>query len=289
MALTKILCPVDFSPGADRALQTAARLAAQTGAQLVVVHAWYIPPTAYSVEAPFPADVTERIIGDAQTRLDALREAQRGVEITTKLLCGVPWIQVVAELEQGPYDLCVIGTHGRTGLARVVLGSVATKVVRHAPCSVLVVRPDGEVKPFRHGLVPTDFSESAARAVDLAPQILEPGGRLSLLHVIEVPVDYAGVVPIGDALREIDKHASAALQAEASRVTAAHNLPVTTTARIGYPGAETLAAVTADPSIDLVVLGTHGRTGIRRILLGSVAEKVVRHARCEVLVARTRA
>lgn len=108
------------------------------------------------------------------------------------------------------------------------------------------------------------------------------------MHVIEVPVDYSGAVPIGDFVRDIDKHASNTLEAEAKRLVTTTSVPISTTARIGYAGVETLAAIAADPTIDLVVVGTHGRTGLKRVLLGSVAEKVMRHAHCPVLVARKR-
>ncbi len=291
MTPTKILCPVDFSSGSQRALLTAARIAAETGGELVVVHAWYIPPSAYSVEAPFPAELTQQIVIDAEKRLaDILREQRDGglARVSVKLLSGVPWAQVVTELESEPYDLCVLGTQGRTGLARVLLGSVAAKIVRHAPCSVLAVRPDTDAKPFRHVLVPTDFSPQAQHALDIAPTFVAPDGKLTLMHVIEVPVDYAGAIPIGDFVRDIDRHASNTLEVEAKRLATATSVPIVTSARIGYPGAETLAAIAADPTIDLVVLGTHGRTGIKRVLLGSVAEKVMRHARCPVLIARKR-
>lgn len=172
MAPTKILCPVDFSPGSRRALLTAVRIAAETGAELVVVHAWYIPASAYSVEAPFSPDLTQQIVIDAEKRLaDILAEQRAGglTKVSVKLLNGVPWAQVVTELETEPYDLCVLGTQGRTGLARILLGSVAAKIVRHAPCSVLAVRPDSEAKPYSHVLVPTDFSPQAHHALDIAP------------------------------------------------------------------------------------------------------------------------
>jgi nucleotide-binding universal stress UspA family protein len=82
--------------------------------------------------------------------------------------------------------------------------------------------------------------------------------------------------------------AVAALDKEVERIKGATSVPITARNRIGYPGAQTLAAIDDDRTIDLVVMGSHGRTGIKRAFLGSVAEKVVRHARCPVLVARKR-
>jgi nucleotide-binding universal stress UspA family protein len=290
MSFTKILCPTDFSPGAERALRMAARLAADSGAELVIAHAWHIPPT-YALEAPFPPYVKDHIVEDAQRGLDnAVREATAaGAKyVTGKLLAGVPWAEIVGELEHQAFDLCVLGTHGRTGLARILLGSVAEKVVRHAPCSVLAVRPDGEVKPFAHVLIPDDFSEHVQPALELAPKLVASNGTITVLHVIEVPVAYSGEVPIADFARDLDKRATASLERTAARLRATTTVPVTTRCRIGYPGAQTLAALDRDRTIDLVVMGSHGRTGLVRALMGSVAEKIVRNARCPVLVARKR-
>jgi nucleotide-binding universal stress UspA family protein len=88
--------------------------------------------------------------------------------------------------------------------------------------------------------------------------------------------------------RDVDRRVTAALETEAARL--ARELParVTTRARVGSAGAQTLAALDEDATVDLVVTGSHGRTGLRRVLLGSVAEKIVRHAKCPVLVARKR-
>ncbi len=297
MTFTKIFCPIDFSAGSQHAARVAIRIAKESGAELVLAHAWYIPATAYSLEAPLPGDFIQGIVDDSQHRLDAaVKEAiDAGARHTTGvLLTGLPWTQLVAQLEKHAYDLCVIGTHGRTGLARVLLGSVAEKVVRHAPCPVLAIRPDGEPSPFRHALVPTDFSESAAHALDLAATLVEPGGSITLLHVIEAPVAWTGEVPLGeppasDLLGAIDYQARRIFDNEVARFRRMSTLPITARSRVGYAGAQTLSVIDADPTIDLVVMGSHGRTGIKRVLLGSVAEKVVRHARCPVLVARKRA
>lgn len=292
MTVTKILCPTDFSSGADQALRVAVRIARETGAELVVLHAWHIPSSAYALEATFPPLVVQQIADESQRALDgALREATAGgaKHVTGKLRSGVPWTQIVEELETHAYDLCVIGTHGRTGLARIVLGSVAEKVVRLAPCSVLAVRPDAEVKAFRHALVPTDFSDSAAHALELAGDLVEPTGSLTLLHVVELPLVYSREAPLAELAQDLEKRATSALETEVARSRRRTSLPVTPRTRLGSPGAQTLAALDDDRSIDVVIMGSRGRTGFKRVLLGSVAETVVRHARCPVLVARKRA
>lgn len=95
-------------------------------------------------------------------------------------------------------------------------------------------------------------------------------------------------MPLLGLERELDHAACKALIERATRLTREHSFAVTTHCRLGYAGAQTLAKLDDDPTIDIVVMGSHGRTGIRRALLGSVAEKVVRHAMCPVLIARRR-
>ena len=291
MTFTKILCPTDFSAGSQQAIRVAVRMAKESGGELVIVHSWHLPASAYSLEAPFPVYLMQGTIADSQRALETAVEEARAAgakRVSGRLLNGVPWTEIVDQLEKQGFDLCVAATHGRTGLARILLGSVTTQVVRHAPCSVLVVRPDGEVKPFHHALVPTDFSESAMHALDLAAALVEPTGSIVLLHVIEVPAAYAAEVLVADFARDLDNHAAAALDTEVERIRRTTRVRVEVRSLCGSPGAQVLAALDADGSVDLVIMGSHGRTGIKRALMGSVAEKIVRHARCPVLVARRR-
>ncbi len=293
MSTKKVLCPVDFSAGSQRAMQVAVRLAGELDAELVLVHAWYVPASVFPSEEPLLPRLLQSVSDEAARGLDdAVREATAlgARRVTWKLLHGVPWRAIVDALDDDPaFDLAVIGTHGRTGLSRFLLGSVAEKVVRHAPCSVLAVRPDGEVRPFAHVMVPVDFSAAARHAIDRAVELVQPDGAgITLLHVIEAPVSYTGELPDPGLLRELDRRGAEHLERTATELQSRVTVPVTARRRVGWPGAEILAALDHDPTIDVIVMGSHGRTGIKRVLLGSVAEKVVRHARCPVLVARRR-
>ena len=265
-------------------------MAKEANSELVIAHAWYVPPSALAGEYVFPPKVIQEMVDDAQRGLDEVVRQARGLgakHVSGKLMTGAPWAEITGLLEKQAFDLCVIGTHGRTGLSRILLGSVTEKVVRHSPCSVLAVRPDSEAKPFSHALVPIDFSDSAWYALDLAAQLVEPLGLITLLHVIEIPVAYSGEVA-ADFARDLDKRAARALDEAVAWLKTKTATAVRVNSRIGYPGAQTLALLDDDRSIDLVVMGSHGRTGIKRALMGSVAEKVVRHAARPVLVARER-
>jgi universal stress protein A len=143
MSFKKILVSVDFSPSSRQAMDLATQLAVESKAELVLVHVWQPPMYSFGPEAPFPGAVLNELIGDAEKLLDAwtAEAKQRGVRATAMFLTGVAWDQIVDTLRNdATYDLAVIGTHGRTGLKHMVLGSVAEKVVRHAPCAVMVAR-----------------------------------------------------------------------------------------------------------------------------------------------------
>ena len=286
----KVLCPIDFSPRSDHALQVAVRMAAKANAELVLVHVWDLPPLI-STKYPLAADAVQLMMHDQERGLAvASRDASRlgATRVTTSLLSGVAWEQIVQlATRDTDFDLVVIGTHGRTGIARVLLGSVAERVARHASCSVLAVRPRGDVKAFEHVLCPIDFSDSSRQAVARAAELATPGGAgITLFHAIELPGIYSGEKPPSDLFAEADELTDALIEQWAADLRTKVSVPVTTLVQTGSPGALALDVLDNDSSYDLVVVGSQGRTGLRRVLLGSVAEKIMRGAPCPVLVAR---
>jgi nucleotide-binding universal stress UspA family protein len=290
MAFTKIMCPVDFSPGSQQAMRTAVRLANQHDAELMLMHSWHIPTAAFAGDYGYAGDVVQTMVEDAQRALDnAVGEARTlgARRVTSRMLNGLPWQQIVEAAQHEPgLGLIVIGTHGRTGISRVLMGSVAELVVRHAPCPVLTVRPGNEPAPYTHVLCPIDLSRPARDAIHLAAELVTPGGGgITLLHVLELPVSYNSELPAPDFHRDLDARSAALLDRWTADLKAKVSVPVTQVTRTGRPGAQILEQLEHDRAFDLVVMGSHGHTGIERMLLGSVAEKVVRHARCPVLVA----
>ncbi|HEU4730094.1 MAG TPA: universal stress protein [Kofleriaceae bacterium] len=292
MSLRKILCSIDFSSESDHALRVAVRLATRDDADLVLVHAWYAGEYALA-QYRFPSPAVDQLIEDEERGLAAaVRSAQSlgARRVSSALLTGYPSQEIVEALRLDPaFDLAVIGTRGRTGLSRVLLGSVAEQTMRHAPCPVLVTRERPGVTAFRRVLCAVDLSESSRDAMELATTMVDPGGAgITLLHAIELPVTYSRAIPGGDIAVAIEARAGELLEKAAAELRTMTTVPVTTVLRTGNPGAQALALLDEQPAFDLVVTGTHGRTGIRRVFLGSVAEKIVRHAPCSVLVARRR-
>jgi nucleotide-binding universal stress UspA family protein len=146
--LRRVLVPVDFTETSDRALEYALELARKFEAKITVMHAYQIPvygfPDATYITA---AEVAGQISIAAQARLDAILEAQKtsGVEMTAILRDGVAWEEINRVADEVKADLIIIGTHGRRGLARALLGSVAENVIRTSTMPVLVIHGPREV------------------------------------------------------------------------------------------------------------------------------------------------
>jgi universal stress protein A len=137
-----ILCPVDFSPPCRAALRAAAELAVKFDSALTLVHVYQIPVLGYpeaTPGSPFRTTMAELAGKElAEWKHEAEKLVRRSV--TAANVEGVPWDQIVKYAHEHQSDLIVVGTHGRTGLKHVLIGSVAERVVRHAACPVLVVR-----------------------------------------------------------------------------------------------------------------------------------------------------
>jgi nucleotide-binding universal stress UspA family protein len=147
MRMQKILVPTDFSPGAAVAVDQALTMAQAFGASVTLFHVYSLPTYVFPDGSTFLAgpEVTARIESDVEDALSkAAQDAERrsGVPVLKRSQIGAPYDEIVRAAAE--YDLVVMGTHGRTGLRHLFLGSVAEKVVRHATCPVLTVRLPAE-------------------------------------------------------------------------------------------------------------------------------------------------
>ncbi len=288
-----IVVATDFSDNAGVALGWAKEIARRHGALLVLAHA--APPETLAAPefVPLPAEVHESLHADAIARLDAELKALRdaGWQADGEVVCSDAATGVLDVAGRRAADLIVAGTRGRTGWKRIVLGSTAARLVREAPCPVLTVHPSdaGEPRAIRTVLVPTDFSEDAARAADAAARRLGPQDgerRIVLLHAYRVPIDAAHVpaTALLEAIRAVEEQASAGLAALAATLRATGATIETHLVR-GYP-AEVILDEAARRGADLIAIATRGRSGLGRVLLGSTAERVLPNAPCPVLTVR---
>jgi nucleotide-binding universal stress UspA family protein len=289
-----LLVPLDGSELAERALPYAVRLAAERGGRLVLTRAALAPPpsgldwerqqlTVMDEATAYLADVSQKVA----TR----------VPVTTAPLYGHAADAILAAAEQMSADSIVMATHGRTGLAHLLHGSVAEAVLTRSPVPVFVVyaRPgEAAAPPFDSAsariLVPLDGSAFAEAALPAALEIVGAAGELVLCSVAAAP-DHVERDQQGRVRAYLDQQEEAVRrealdylhQVEAQLKQQRPDLQVTLDVRIGDP-APGIAMAEIALAADLVVMATHGRTGIRRAVLGSVAGAVLTTGSVPVLL-----
>lgn len=280
----RILCPTDFSVFSARALEHAIALAAWYGAALTVLHV--LPDTV--VPASGLAYMASPMLMDP-----ALREAIRadlsslvapargmGLHADGELREGKPEAEVVRAAQDLHADLVVMGTHGRSGFQRWVLGSVTETVLRRAPCPVLTVPAPAPGRPgpmlFKRILCATDFSPASEAAVTFATSLAEEADAcLLLVHVLDRPGDGHDFQCAARArLRR-------ALPPEAREYCLPEEIVM-----CGKAAPEILR-LAAEREAGLIVMGVHGRSPLDLMAFGSVTQQVVREAVCPVLTVRS--
>jgi len=289
----RILVPVDFSDPSRQALHSAVALARRFGSRLAVAHVTRRnrPDSDSAAEQSVTPPDPRR--ADRAKLMEFIGPDLPGDHPPTRLVAdGVPFAEIAKAAKTWRADLIVLATHGYTGLKHFLLGSTAERVVRHAPCPVLVVRGVEKrgVKPaFSPGrvhsiLAPVDFSEASLDAIPHAVALARKyEAQLTLLHVIEPPhADLLVDMTQSQRATRMAAHERLAKLAGATKKIwprTGHEL------RTGHP-VTTITALAKRTNADLILMSTHGRTGIKRALIGSVAERVVQQAPCPVLVVR---
>ena len=283
LSIHKIVCPTDFSDSAAAAFAESVRLARWFGAKVTVLH---VMPLAVPIEGgagyiPIPA------LSDQEVRKAKLVEIRRfvdgtehtGVPIETVCREGDPCGEIREAVRRTGADLVVMGTHGRSGFKRLVLGSVTEAVLRDAPAPVLTVHQNDARRKglYRRILCATDISEMAGPTVAFAMALADEGAtRLTVLNVIEDG---------RESLRgDLERAALAALRRlipddarEAYRIEE----------HVAFGQADReIQRLAAHQQVDLIVMGTH-RHALFGALFGSTVRGVVRDATCPVLLVPT--
>lgn len=297
MKITRIMVGTDFSAESEIALEHAVRIARHVGAELLLAHAGTVLDTADAALAPESAALLEyeRIVAEhaAENRAHLAKLVARvrasGVNASEQIVDGFPDTGISEAADELDVDLVVMGTHGRTGLKRILLGSVAERVVRLCRRHVMVARPakDGQQAGYGRILVPTDFSPRAELALEIALDLVAAGGQIELLHAWSLPALTGSLVPSRvseSALEPVRASLEAGAREKGEALIARHVHPSAQMALTVVNDSAAHAIDKAAGGHDLIVMGGHGRRGLRRLILGSVAEATVRHAPCSVLV-----
>lgn len=308
--LTTILVPLDGSELAEQALPLAVALARASGAELHLMHV-FVP---YAARADMPGALIDNTEIERQLEEQSTEYLRAVTERVSKELPGKvmadpvrtrpirsPYSETVAVVDRirravarlQP-DLIVLATHARGGLGRAWLGSVADALIRRVNVPTLLVHPREDVpvpaSTFRHILVPLDGSQLAEETLPLAEKMATLcGARITLLRVVtpRLVVGHPSYILEFDVqlLEQSQSDAERYLESVAGRLR--ETVPAVETAVIlSDSPPRAILDVAAEKGADLIAMTTHGRSGFRRFMLGSVADKIVRGAQVPVLLSR---
>ncbi len=299
-----LLVPIDFSPASMQMLNYAAAFARQFNANVHLVHVY--PPDEAAL-VPGAGDLMRQTAEEffSDQLLPVHRKQVRSfLPQNYHVRSGIAYQEICELAREIQADLIVLATRGHTGLKHVLLGSTAERVVRMAPCAVLVIRQKKQKSRAVYGptkgkpaefdvrkiLVPVDFSQcSLAGAMHAALLAKTLDATVCFIHVVYPP----GPVLVDRVTGEISRRtelerADARLNMEAfMKLDFLRGIKCESEIRTGYPIDE-ICSESSRPDIDLVISSTHGRTGLDHMLLGSVAEHVVRYAECPVMIVPSR-
>ncbi len=280
--MNRILCPVDRSPSSLQAFDYAIALARWRGGRLHLMEV---------IETPthdlVPIETRTNLERDLKRVLVARRVSD--VNVAISLREGNIVEEIMAQAKASRSDLIVIGSHGRGGIQRLVLGSIAEKVLRLSTCPVLTVRRGVNQRrrgkgqsPFKTILCPTDFSEAANRAVSYARRLAkDANARLILMTAVEWPLGDITSGPVADLRTNIERNAQAALNRLLPRA-GSDTRRVDTFVASGKASAA-IVELARLRSVDLIVMGVSGRSALDVALLGSTTHHVIREGAWPVL------
>ena len=292
-AIRNILVPIDFSDLSVRAIETAKTFARRSRATIHLVHVHQFQcPTGFIAPTLAPGDVP---FNCEEHRTNELIKELRAVANNCGLSSGdqvhirsamAPFDAICRLARELPADLIAMSTHGHTGLKHVFLGSTAERVVQHSPCPVFVLR-NAQCASINTILVPIDFSKASLAGLNAAVALAEEmAARLVVLHA-----SYLGYIYSADgyALYDLEAMEKALRQSieqqmrDFVRMVDFGSVKFETVIRSG-PAVDEITTFARDRAVDLILTATHGWTGLRHVLLGSTAERIVRHAPCSVMV-----
>jgi nucleotide-binding universal stress UspA family protein len=300
------MVPLDGSALSAQALALAGALAKRTGAELDLVHVHVPIAFAYAGVAANGAAINTWEIDTQQRKQETeyLASEQKriadetGLVVTQIVLDGPVVESLVTHAAENRRDLIVMSTHGRGPLVRVWLGSVTDGVLRRATTPLLIIRPHEELRVPAHNaafcnvLIPLDGSDLAEQVIDVAMS-LTCGDNVSvtLLRVVEPYMLFDAVtltnVPVIDHEETIRREEEATEYLnEVSRRIEATGAHVETRVLVGEQPAATILEDAQEGTYDLIALSTHGLGGMKRLLIGSAADKLVRGGHCPMLVVR---
>ena len=292
VSFKRILVPLDGSEQAERALVPALALAAAMSAKLLFFRvaiplSLNLDPKLYQRIIELRQDEAKRYLQSVQSRFSSAT-----VDIETEVFVGRAARSILKRTQEKDFDLIVMSSQGRSGVNRWIYGSVTGKVLHNAPCAKVIIHPQVLIEPFsiKRILVLLDGSSIAEQALKPALAMAEAvSAELLFLQVTAVPQNFLQLVPawLGrDAVMDATEQESDAYLQGVQGIIG-DNSPVPTFFHVtDGPAAEDIINIADSQHVDLIVMCSHGRSGIERWAFGSVTEKVLRGAKCITLVIR---
>ena len=294
-----ILVATDFLPHSEAALKQAIWLARQSKARITLAHV--LPNLRQAMLSASPAAQQDMFFGEGEKFQREIREESnaRMQFLITKLsatdlgiqcetILGDPAIAIVHAVQKERYDLVLVGTRGQAAWERFVMGSTAKRLIRQCPAPVWAVKA-GNDQPPQAIMVATDFSEVSRLAVSTGRDIaIRMGAQFHLLHVIDsqdIPEQLIERMPSASSFREEIRITAARRLEEFVASLAGDVSSIHSHLSWGIANQE-IARTAAHLKIDLLVLGTVGRSGIKGVLLGNTAEKVLDSCDCSILAVK---
>ncbi len=279
----KILVAVDGSDSSKNAFRQACKIARDDKSWITVITTipfyqdlFQLPSIQEKVSKTLRAE-GERVISEIKKIAD-----EEDAFIKPRLEEGSPSDTIVDVADEGNFDLIVMGRHGKSRLERALVGSVTARVIGHSQRDVLVV-PTGAFVGWENILFPTDGSKysgyAADKAIDLAKSY---SGTLKAISVVDVPAEFYADAP--KVAEDLVKKAKGFVE-DVKKKAEASNVSAKTYVREG-DAYHVITDFAKEEKANIIVMGSHGRTGVRRLLMGSVAEKVIGYAPCPVLIVK---
>jgi nucleotide-binding universal stress UspA family protein len=284
----KLLLATDGSQFGEGAIREAIQLAKKCSSKLSAISVIETNPE-YATIAPQLLEKAEKA---AREHLESVKAQAKkeGVDITTSILEGEDSYNYISEeAAKNKISMIIMGRRGKTGLKRLVMGSTTARVIGHAPCNVLVVPRAAQVE-FKNILVATDGSRHAAAAASEAIGIAKKSnGKLIVLAVVPSESMQPMDIVHSEMSRDIiaAKELSLAENSAKAVKAAAQKEGIAVEAFImGGRPADAIVQTAKEKNVDVIMLGSHGKTGVDKLLMGSVAERVIVLASCAVLVVK---
>jgi nucleotide-binding universal stress UspA family protein len=283
-----IVVGYDESPSSKAALKEASLRVRQHGGKVFLVHAVYFDQEEFAI---LPSQMEKRFEFGTHVCQEAKKALQDEFSLNGSVesfVCEGEPPEVLVDIAEGKKaDLIALGTYGRKGLKRLLMGSVTSQIILNSPCDVLVVK-----KPctkcagsYNSLLVPFDGSDSSKKALLRACELSKSdGSEISVLYVIpryEEMMDFFKTETIKKSLyQEAEKIAEGA-----KKIAAAQGVPIKAVVQEGHAG-EKIVEIADKLKNDVIVMGTHGWRGMNKAILGSTAERIIAYASCPILIVK---